>query len=128
MSLDPPTRQTKCPNSLPISQCSQLKMLTFTLLLQRFLHKMPTFPLFWQHYTKYPYKKCPYTKCPYTKCPITYKSMMSRQFALSSELGGAIAKRIRHAKNQLSAPGSFFNQFVTEIYIYIYIYTQTNKH
>ena len=52
--------------------------------------------------------------------------MMSRHFALSSELSGAIAK------NQLSVPGSFFNHFVTDIYtiyiyIYIYIYTQTNK-
>ena len=47
--------------------------------------------------------------------------MMSRHFALSSELTGAIAKRHLHAKNQLSAPGSFFNQFVTEIYIYIYL-------
>ena len=44
--------------------------------------------------------------------------MMSRHFGLSSELTGAIAKRLPHAKNQLSAPGSFFNQFVTEIYIY----------
>ena len=44
--------------------------------------------------------------------------MMSRHFAMSSELGGAIAKRLRHAKNQLSAPGSFFIQFVTDIYIY----------
>ena len=47
--------------------------------------------------------------------------MMSRHFRLSSELTGAIAKRLRHAKNQPSAPGSFFNQFVTDIYIYIYI-------
>ena len=46
---------------------------------------------------------------------------MSRHFRLSSELTGAIAKRLPHAKNQLSAPGSFFNQFVTDIYIYIYI-------
>ena len=46
--------------------------------------------------------------------------MMSRHFALNSELTGAIAKRLPHAKNQPSAPGSFFNQFVTEIYIYIY--------
>ena len=45
--------------------------------------------------------------------------MMSQHFALSSELSGAIAKRLPHAKNQLSVPGSFFNQFVTEIYIYI---------
>ena len=44
--------------------------------------------------------------------------MMSRHFALNSELTGAIAKRLPHAKNQPSAPGSFFNQFVTEIYIY----------
>ena len=44
--------------------------------------------------------------------------MMSRHFALNSELTGAIAKRLPHAKNQLSEPGSFFNQFVTEIYIY----------
>ena len=49
--------------------------------------------------------------------------MMSRDFRLSSELAGAIAKRLPHAKNQLSTPGSFFNQFVTYIYIYIlYIY------
>ena len=44
--------------------------------------------------------------------------MMSRHFALSSELSGAIAKRLPHAKNQLSVTCSFFNQFVTEIYIY----------
>ena len=47
--------------------------------------------------------------------------MMSRHFGLSSELTGAIAKKLLHAKNQLSVPGSFFNQFVT-IYIRIYIY------
>ena len=46
--------------------------------------------------------------------------MMSRRFRLSSELSGAIAKRVRHAKNQLSVLGSFFNQFV-HIYIDIYI-------
>ena len=46
--------------------------------------------------------------------------MMSRHFVLSSELSGAIAKRLPHAKNQLSWPDSFFNQFVTDIYIYIY--------
>ena len=40
--------------------------------------------------------------------------MMSRHFALSSELGGAIAKRLPHAKNQPFVRGSFFNQFVTE--------------
>ena len=45
--------------------------------------------------------------------------MMSRHFALSSKLTGAIAKRLPHAKNQLSTPGSFFNQFVTDIDIYI---------
>ena len=50
--------------------------------------------------------------------------MMSRHFRLSSELTGPIAKRVPHAKNQLSTPGSFFNQFVTDIYIYIYIYIQ----
>ena len=44
--------------------------------------------------------------------------MMSRHFRLSSELAGAMAKKLSHAKNQLSAPGSFFNQFVTYIYIY----------
>ena len=43
--------------------------------------------------------------------------MMSRHFRLNSELSGAIAKRLPHAKNQLSPPSSFFNQFVTEIYI-----------
>ena len=48
--------------------------------------------------------------------------MMSRHFGLNSEHSGAIAKILPHAKNQLSAPGSFFNQFVTDIYIYIYIY------
>ena len=42
--------------------------------------------------------------------------MMSRHFALSSELNGAIAKRLPQAKNQLSVPGSFLNQFVTDIY------------
>ena len=45
--------------------------------------------------------------------------MMSRHFLLSSELSGAIAKRLTHAKNQHSMGGSFFNQFVTYIYIYI---------
>ena len=47
--------------------------------------------------------------------------MMSRHFRLSSELSGAIAKKLPHAKNQLSVTGSFFNQFVIYIYIYIYI-------
>ena len=53
--------------------------------------------------------------------------MMSRHFRLSSEHTGAIAKRLPHAKNQLSTPGSFFNQFVTDISIYIYIYTNNNR-
>ena len=48
--------------------------------------------------------------------------MMSRHFALSSELTGAIAKRLPDAKNQHCMTGSFFNQFVTDIYIYTYIY------
>ena len=42
--------------------------------------------------------------------------MMCRHFRLSSGLTGAIAKRLPHAKNNLTPPGSFFNQFVTEIY------------
>ena len=41
--------------------------------------------------------------------------MMSRHFSLSSELSGAIAERLPHAKIQLSEPGSLFNQFVTDI-------------
>ena len=53
--------------------------------------------------------------------------MMSRHFRLSSELTGAIAKRLPHVKNQPSASGSFFNQFVTDIYIYIYIYIQSSS-
>ena len=53
--------------------------------------------------------------------------MMSRHFRLNSELSGAIAKRLPHAKNQLSPPGSFFNQFVTDIDIYT-IYTHTYTH
>ena len=48
--------------------------------------------------------------------------MMSRHFRLSSEHTGAIAKKLPNTKNQLSVTGSFFNQFVTDIYIYIYIY------
>ena len=53
--------------------------------------------------------------------------MMSQHFALSSELSGAIAKRFPHAKNQPSAPGSFFNQFITYIYIYIHIHIYINR-
>ena len=41
--------------------------------------------------------------------------MMTQHFRLSSGLSGAIAKRFLLAKNQLSASGSFFNQFVTYI-------------
>ena len=41
--------------------------------------------------------------------------MMIRHFALSSELTGAIAIRLPHAKNQPSTPGSFFNLFVTSL-------------
>ena len=46
--------------------------------------------------------------------------MLSRHFALNSELTGAIAKRLSHAKNLLSMTGSIFNQFVADIYIYTY--------
>ena len=46
---------------------------------------------------------------------------MSQNFRLRSELTGAIAKRLPHAKNQLSVPGSSFNQFVA------YIYTNINR-
>ena len=48
--------------------------------------------------------------------------MMSRHFLLSSELTGAIAKRLPHAKNQPSPPGSFFNQFVTEMNVAMEIF------
>ena len=62
---------------------------------------------------------------------------MSRHFRLMSEFSGAIAKRLPYAKNRLSAPISFFNQFVTEIHIYthkssfnskdiVYTYTYTS--
>ena len=47
--------------------------------------------------------------------------MVSLHFALSSELSGAIAKKLPHAKNQPSVPGNFFNHFVTDIYIYIHM-------
>ena len=55
--------------------------------------------------------------------------MMNRHFRLSSELTGAIAKKLPHAKNQLSGSHSFFNHFVTDIYIYIlvYIYIDINR-
>ena len=54
--------------------------------------------------------------------------MMSGHFDLNSELTRAIAKKLPHAKNQLSMPGSFFNQFVTDIYIYIYTHTHIYIH
>ena len=38
--------------------------------------------------------------------------MMRRHFRLSSEISGVIAK------NQISVPDCFFNQFATDIYIY----------
>ena len=43
--------------------------------------------------------------------------MISQHFRLSSELTGAIAKRLPRAKNQVSAVDSFFQD------IYIYMYT-----
>ena len=46
--------------------------------------------------------------------------MLSRHFRLRSELSGAIAK------NQLSVPSFFFNQFATDIYIYV-VYILTIK-
>ena len=46
--------------------------------------------------------------------------MMNRHFSLNSELSGAIAKGLPHAKNQLSVLGSFFNQIVADIYRYIF--------
>ena len=49
--------------------------------------------------------------------------MMSRHFGLSSEPTGAIAKRLPCQKSA-SGPDSFFNQFVTDIYIRIYSRTR----
>ena len=43
--------------------------------------------------------------------------MMSRHFRPTSALSEVIANGLPHAKNQLSVTGSFFNQFVTYIYI-----------
>ena len=54
----------------------------------------------------------------HTVSGIQYLESMHLKIGMSSELSGAIAKRLPHAKNQLSAPGSFFNQFVTEREIY----------
>ena len=45
--------------------------------------------------------------------------MMYRHFRLSSELTGAIAKILPHAKNQLSAPAV---SSINSLLIYIYIY------
>ena len=53
--------------------------------------------------------------------------MMSKHFRLRSELTGAIAKRLRHATNQLSTPGSFFNQLFTDIYIYTHTCININR-
>ena len=44
--------------------------------------------------------------------------MMSQHFRLKSEPSGAITKGPTHTKNQFSVPCSFFNQFVTDIYMY----------
>ena len=41
--------------------------------------------------------------------------MMNQHFGLRSELVGAIAKRLPHPQNKISAQGSFFIQFVTDI-------------
>ena len=41
--------------------------------------------------------------------------MMSRHFGQKSELIGAIAKGLPQAKNQLTVPGSLFDQFETYI-------------
>ena len=43
--------------------------------------------------------------------------MMSRHFRQRSEFSGNIAEG--DAKNQVSAPGSFLNQLLTDIYIRI---------
>ena len=43
--------------------------------------------------------------------------MMGQHFRLRSELSRAIAKSLQYTKNQLSAPCSFFNQFVADIYV-----------
>ena len=51
---------------------------------------------------------------------------MSQHFALSSELSGAIAKRLPHAKNQLSMTAvSSINSLQRYIYMYIYLHTNT---
>ena len=44
--------------------------------------------------------------------------MMRRDFHLRAEISRAIAKRLPHAKNQLSMPGSLINQFNTDTYVY----------
>ena len=51
--------------------------------------------------------------------------MMSRHFRLSSELSGA--KRLLHAKNQLSTPGSFFQSIRHRDIYTIYIYTHLSS-
>ena len=52
---------------------------------------------------------------------------MSSHFRLRSELSGIIAKRLPHAKNQLSVPCSFFNQFIKDIYIYLHTDIHINR-
>ena len=46
-----------------------------------------------------------------------HNSMKSKHFRLRSALSGAIAKRLAHAKKSVSLLGSFFNQFITDIYV-----------
>ena len=55
---------------------------------------------------------------------IIKKVTMTSQFRDESTFSSEVrtywshSQKIPHAKNQLSATGSFFNQFVTELYIY----------
>ena len=51
----------------------------------------------------------------YKKITMTSLFHDESTFGLSSELTGAIAKRLSHAINQHYVPGSFFNQFVTDV-------------
>ena len=54
--------------------------------------------------------------------------MIGPHFRLRSEFSGAIAKRLPNAKNQLYVPCSFFNQFVTDLYIQPNLsYADTNQ-
>ena len=57
--------------------------------------------------------------------------MMSRHFGLSSELTGAIAKRLPHAKKLAFCARQFLQSIryrYIYIYIYIYIYKYINKY